>query len=191
MTFRNLVELHRTQSERLGPKPALRHRVYGLYRDTTWTEYGETVRACAAALVDAGIKPGDRVGLLSENRPEWLFADMGIMAAGSVNVPSHAGIPGRGRAKMLEGAGLNWLFVSKPGQLAKARDIRKELPAIKGVIVFDRNAVAPDVPSWAAFLQRGRRYLRSNAAELDRRERALTGDDLATIMYTSGTTGVP
>src|SRR5262245_65775551 len=95
MSFRNLVELHRIQSQRLGPKPALRHRVDGLFRDTSWADYAEIVRACAAALVDANVKPGDRVGLLAENRPEWLFADLGIMTAGAINVPCHAGIPDR------------------------------------------------------------------------------------------------
>lgn len=191
MSFRNLVELHRTQVERLGPKPALRHRVDGLFRDTTWTEYGAIVRACAAGLADAGVKPGDRVGLLAENRPEWLFADFGIMAAGAVNVPCHAGIPAGPAARLLADAGASWLFVSTAAQLAKAREIVKELPAIRGVVVFDRDAAAPDAPSWSAFLQRGRRALRAGAAELDRRAAALTGDDLATIMYTSGTTGVP
>ena len=191
MSFRNLVELHRTQVERLGPKPALRHRVNGLYRDTSWTEYGDVVQACAAALAAAGVQPGDRVGLLAENRPEWLFADMGIMTAGAVNVPCHAGIPAQAVARLLADAGATWLFVSTAGQLAKAREVRKELPGVKGVVVFDRAAAAGDAPSWAAFLQQGRRALPSLAAELDRRERALTGDDLATIMYTSGTTGVP
>jgi long-chain acyl-CoA synthetase len=191
MTFRNLGQLHRTQAARLGPKPAMRHRVHGLYRDTSWTEYGDAVRACASALVAAGVKPGDRVGLLAENRPEWLIADMGIMAAGAVNVPCHAGIPAAAAARLLADAGASWLFVSNAAQLAKAREVRKELPAIRGVIVFDRSAAAPDAPAWAGFLQRGRDALRDTAAELDRREDALTGDDLATIMYTSGTTGLP
>src|SRR6266851_78462 len=179
MTFRNLAELHRSQAQRLGPKPALRYRKHGLYSDITWTEYGDSVRACAAALADAGIQPGDRVGLLAENRPEWLMADIGIMAAGAVNVPVHAGIPAVSAAKLLGHAGASWLFVSTAGQLGKAREIRKDLPAIKGVVGFDRSAATEDAPSWTAFLQRGSRALPSLSSELDRREQALTGDDLA------------
>ena len=191
MTYRNLAELHRTQAERLGPKPALRFRKFGLYRDISWAEYGEAVRGCAAALIDAGVQPGDRVGLLAENRPEWLIADLGIMAAGAVNVPAHAGIPAAAVTRLLADAGATWLFVSSAAQLAKARGVRKDLPAVKGVVVFDRSAATTDAPPWSAFLQRGRRAMSSLATELDRRQDALTGDDLATIMYTSGTTGVP
>src|SRR6516225_3230961 len=68
MTFRNLVEIHGVQAERLGPRPALRYRQLGLFHDITWTEYRQAARACAAALVQSGIQKGDRVGLLAENR---------------------------------------------------------------------------------------------------------------------------
>src|SRR5689334_18333567 len=84
MSFRNLVELHRVQAARLGPRPALRFRRYGLFSDITWADYREETLACAAALAEAGIKKGDRVGLISENRAEWLIADMAIMTAGAV-----------------------------------------------------------------------------------------------------------
>src|SRR4051812_35357990 len=95
MEHRNLVALHRWQAERLGPRIALRHKRHGLYHDLSWSAYREQVLACAAALVDAGIAPGDRVGLLAENRVEWLIADMAIMAAGAINVPPHAPLTAR------------------------------------------------------------------------------------------------
>src|SRR5262245_20054269 len=108
MTCRNLPELHRFQADRLGPLPALRYRYRGLFRDITWTEYREQTVACAAALVDAGIKKGDRVGLVSENRVEWVIADMAIMTAGAINVPAHCAIPAAGVAKQMADAGINW-----------------------------------------------------------------------------------
>jgi len=191
MEFRNLVEVHRDQAERYGARPALRYRRHGLFRDMTWADYREQSLAAAAALVEAGIQPGDRVGLLSENRVEWLVADMAIMTAGAINVPSHSGIPGPGVARQMADAGARWLIASNTLQLAKAREARKELPNLKGIAVFDRAAAADDAIAWPGFLQRGRRALASLAPELERRERALAGDDLATIMYTSGTTGVP
>jgi long-chain acyl-CoA synthetase len=191
MTFRNLVELHRHQAECFGPRPALRYRRYGLFHDVTWTEYREAAVACASALIDAGIAPGDRIGLLAENRLEWLIADMGIMTAGAINVPAHAGMPAGPVARQLADAGCSWLFVSTAGQLAKAREIRKELPELKGVVVFDRAAAAPDATSWQGFLQRGRQALPRLASEIQLREERRSPNDLATIMYTSGTTGVP
>src|SRR5881227_258672 len=90
MTYRNLAELHRCQAERLGPRTALRYKQHGFYHDLSWERYHADALACAAALVEAGMKPGDRVGLLAENRVEWLVTDMGILAAAAVNVPPHA-----------------------------------------------------------------------------------------------------
>lgn len=191
MNFRNLVEVHRYQAQRLGPRPALRYRRHGLFTDVTWADYREQTLAAATALADAGIQPGDRVGLIAENRVEWVIADMAIMTAGAINVPSHAGIPGPAVARQMADAGISWLLVSNAGQLEKARIVRKEVPGVKGVVVFDRSAACDDAVSWISFLQRGRRALKSLASEMKRREENLTADDLATIMYTSGTTGTP
>jgi long-chain acyl-CoA synthetase len=191
MTFRNLIEIHRVQAERLGPRPALRFRRWGVFTDISWSEYRETALACAAALVDAGIQPGDRVGLVSENRVEWLLADMGIMTAGAVNVPAHAGLPKNAIARQMADARISWLIVSNAAQLVKAWEVRELLPELRGVVVFDRQAALRDAISWAAFLQRGRRALTTCHDELVRREKQIGPDDLATIMYTSGTTGVP
>jgi long-chain acyl-CoA synthetase len=192
MTYRNLTEMHRIQAERLGPRPALRFKSHGLYHDLSCERYRADVLACAAALVDAGVRPGDRVGLLAENRLEWLIADMGILAAAAVNVPPHAPLTARQVLYQLSDAGVCWLFVSTREQLDKIRSVRLELPALRGIVVFDRAvAAAKDVQSWASFLQRGRRAMGPFQRELRQRETSSGWDDLATIMYTSGTTGNP
>src|SRR2546426_11739012 len=120
---RNLAELLRRQGERLGPRPALRFKRHGLYHDLSWANYVAQARACAAALVDAGITPGERVGLLAENRLEWLIADMGILTSGAVNVPPHAPLPAKQVHFQLADAGVRWLFVSTAEQVAKIRSI--------------------------------------------------------------------
>jgi long-chain acyl-CoA synthetase len=183
--------LHRRQAQRLGPRPALRYKRHGLYHEVSWHDYHEQALACAAALAEAGVAPGDRVGLLAENRAEWLIADMGILAAAAVNVPPHAPLTARQVHFQLADAGVRWLFVSTREQLDKVRQIRAELPLLESVVVFDRAAAGQDATSWAGFLQCGRRALGRVRDELARRERALGPDDLATIMYTSGTTGNP
>jgi long-chain acyl-CoA synthetase len=191
MDYRNLTELHRRQAERLGPRPALRFKRHGLYHDLSWQQYRADALACAAALIDAGIRPGDRVALLSENRVEWLVADMGLLAAAAINVPPHAPLTARQVHFQLADAGASWAFVSTREQLDKVRQVRGELPGLRGVVVFDRGAAAADAMSWPSFLQRGRQSLPRLAEELARREKALGPGDLATIMYTSGTTGNP
>jgi long-chain acyl-CoA synthetase len=191
MPYRNLAELLRVQAERLGPRVALRFKRHGLYHDVTWRQYGADALACGAALIDVGVKPGDRVGLLSENRLEWLVADMGLLAAAAVNVPPHAPLTAKQVHFQLADAGVCWLFVSTREQLAKVLEIRAALPLLRGVVTFDAHAAAQDVIGWRAFLQRGRQALPRLEAELRRREAALQPGDLATIMYTSGTTGNP
>src|SRR5262249_56536842 len=90
MNYRNLVDLHRRQAERLGPLPALSFKRYGLYHHLTWTQYRADALAGAAALIEAGVRPGDRVALVAENRVEWLLADPPILTPAPVNAPPHA-----------------------------------------------------------------------------------------------------
>jgi long-chain acyl-CoA synthetase len=195
---RNIAEAHRRQAERLGPNVAVRYKRDGSWQDLTWSDYRAAALACAAALVEAGVRPGDRIGLLSENRVEWMIADLGILAAGGVTVSPHAALSARQIHFEMHHAGARRLFVSTTAQCDKVRQVRDELPGLEGVVAFDAAAAgvpgeagSPGVESWDDFLRRGRQALARHRAELARREAALGPSDLATIMYTSGTTGNP
>jgi long-chain acyl-CoA synthetase len=191
MEYRNLAEVLRKQAARLGPKTALRFKRHGLYHDLSWEQYRADVVAAASALLETGIQIGDRVGLLSENRVEWLIADMAILTVGAVNVPPHAPLTARQVHFQLEETETRRLFVSNQGQLEKIRQVRSELPQLEKVIVFDSAAAGSDAQSWSGFLQHGRMVHDRWNGELMRREESLGPEDLATIMYTSGTTGNP
>src|SRR5579863_3589493 len=90
MNAETLPALFRQQAERYGPRVAVRFKRYGLYHDLRWDEYLDQVTACAAALIQHGVGVGDRVAILSENRLEWLVADLAILSVGAVNVPLHS-----------------------------------------------------------------------------------------------------
>ena len=195
--LRNLAELHQQQAWRLGPRPAVRHKRHGLLHDYSHAAYHADALACAAALVEAGIGPGDRVGVLSENRLEWLIADMGLLAAAAVNVPPHAPLTAPQIYYQLEDSQARWLFISTRRQLDKVQEIVANLPELRGIVVFDRlpalalRVGGPVTFSWDAFLAHGRQALERVHTELAHRVARLGRDDLATIMYTSGTTGNP
>src|SRR5262245_59844875 len=76
----NLAQLHRLQADRFGPRVALRYKRDGLYHDLSWADYREQAEACAAALIQAGVQPGGRGGLLVEHRVGWLIGDVAMMA---------------------------------------------------------------------------------------------------------------
>ena len=191
MNYRNLVELHRKQTARLGPNVALRFKRDGLYQDLSWDAYREMALACASALIEVGIQPGDRVATFSENRFEWLITDIGILTAGAVNVTPHAPLTAHQVHYELDDSDASWIFVSTSSQREKIEQIRQDLPDLEGGVVFDADARTGGFQSWRAFLQRGRNALSKNREELTKREANLDHDSLATLMYTSGTTGQP
>ena len=165
MQFSSLPEVLFFQAERLGPRPAIRFKKNGLYHSITWQEYAQDAKACAAALIQAGAAFGDRVGVLSENRPEWLVADMGLMSAGAINVPLHAPLTAKQIQFQLAETETRFLFVSTRAQLEKVEQIAGELPALKAVVLMDADIGATKdqklggkviLLPWAGFLQGGR-----------------------------------
>jgi long-chain acyl-CoA synthetase len=190
MNYRNFAAFHRHQAERLGSNVAVRFKRDSRWHDLTWGQYRADALACAAALVDVGIRSGDRVAVLAENRVEWMIADMGILTAAAVNVPPHTPLSAAQVHYQFADAGVRWVFVSTAHQLDKVLQIHHDLPALKGIVVFDQ-IDGSDATPWEEFLRLGRAALAKAVGELARREAALGPDDLATIMYTSGTTGQP
>ncbi len=170
---------------------ALQVKTGGTYRPISHTEVADRVRHAARGLSSLGVRRGDRVAILSENRPEWAVADFACLTIGLTDVPIYPTLPADQIAYMLKDSGAVAIFVSNKTQAEKIREIRSQLPALKTVIGFD------DVPgltnmSIAELEKRG--ALGENQESIKTyREDALTvkPDDLATIIYTSGTTGEP
>lgn len=178
---------------RLGPKPALRYKRHGTYHDLSWSEYRRQADEAAAGLIGLGIEPGDRIAMLSENRYEWLIADHAVLSTGAVTMPMHAPLSAKQVAYQAGHSGSLGIIVSGAEQAAKVFEGLDELPDIEFLISFDPvDSADPHNKlkflSWEGLKHRGRHTAAGAVAE---REDALVPDSLASILYTSGTTGDP
>ncbi|HEY7134053.1 MAG TPA: long-chain fatty acid--CoA ligase [Acidimicrobiia bacterium] len=194
-----IVELFRRRVVQYSDRVALRRNVDGRWEPFTWREYGEAVAAATAGLVQLGVEPGDRVGLLSMNRLDWHVADLGILAAAAVTVPVYPTSAAEQVAYILRDAGARVCFVEDRDQLAKVLEHRDELAALEHVVVFDTTDVDVDrvadpdafCTSIDALRALGEQRLVREPELPDARADAVAHDALATLVYTSGTTGPP
>ena len=186
-----LNQLFFDAADRFKKPDALQYRKDGAYRPISHAQILERVRHVARGLSSLGIRRGDRVAILSENRPEWAIADFACLTGGMTDVPIYPTIPAEQIAYILKDSGATAIFVSNQPQAEKIRQIRTQLPSLKAVIGFD------DLPGLAN-LSINELEKRGVAGEnrdtiATYREDAMTvkPDDVATIIYTSGTTGEP
>ena len=172
-------------------KVALRFKRNGEWQDITWRGYGDTVRRSAKALLSLGYDHSDKISLLSGNRPEWHIIDVASMALGGATAAIYATNSPQQVAYIVEHSDSKFAFVDSNEQLEKILKMRSELPRLQKVIVFEGYRGDADrdfVMTWDDFLALGdsiedARYEQANAK--------VKPDDLATFVYTSGTTGPP
>src|SRR5437870_915270 len=169
---------------------ALKSKREGRWVDVSVGEFRDTVRHFATGLRLLGVKPGDRVAILSENQPEWAMADFAILCAAAVTVPIYPTLLGWQIEYILNDSGAVAVICSTEEQLQKVADVRGHSPHIHNVIVCDAPASLPaGVITFEQVVESGRKHRDdSRFDELRAKPRA---DDLATLVYTSGTTGNP
>lgn len=170
--------------ERFGDAPAVRIRFGDGWTQLTYSELGGRVRRLAARLIDRGLAAGDRVAIFASNRPEWSLVDLACASAGLVSVPLYATSTAEQARYILADAGCRMAFVDGARELAILGGVRAELPALEAVICFDD---APDATTLADELAAAP----ADLATVDERLASASADDLATLVYTSGTTGEP
>jgi long-chain acyl-CoA synthetase len=159
-------------------------------------EFFERVRDVSLGLSALGVEAGDRVAIVSESRPEWLIADLGVLCAGAVTVPIYPTLSAPQARYILHDSGCRVAIVSTGVQRQKIQEVRHQLPSLSAVVQIDGFAESdsPSVMSFEALAERGHAQLTGGwSAGRDFREktRATNPTDLATIIYTSGTTGEP
>jgi long-chain acyl-CoA synthetase len=189
--FDNLVSLFLTRAREKGGKPFLWAKRDGKWQPISWADAAKQVAALGASLERIGLQPGDRVALVSENRPEWLIADLAIMAAGCVTVPTYTTNTTRDHAHVLGNSGARAVIVSTQ-KLAK-----NLVPAVLTSsechhIIGIEEIRAGQLPDWVNVHHWG--DLAGGDGDVAALEEKVAGvgrDDLACIIYTSGTGGAP
>jgi long-chain acyl-CoA synthetase len=186
-----LTKLYFGAADRFRDRPAaLRSKRDGHWAPLSHAALLEQVHGVSVGLLELGIAPGDRVAILSENRPEWAITDFACLAARCADVPVYATLPAKQVEYILRDSGAVAVCVSTRAQLDKLLEVHSALPALRHVIAFDPGLEGPGVLGFAALRAQGQRALASRPRW---REDALSAgpDDPATIIYTSGTTGDP
>jgi len=182
--FFNAVEQYSSKAA------AVRYKAGGTWHDITHQELARRVRHASLGLRELGVQPGDRVAIMSPNRPEWAIADFACLTARCADVPVYPTLPAKQAAYVIRDSGAVAVFVADAEQYAKVAETRADIPALRHVILFDGEPADAGTMTMGA-LERLGASAESRTPNYERDARAVKPDDLATLIYTSGTTGDP
>ena len=181
--------------QKRGPDVWMRQKDLGIWRSWTWQQTGDAVREIAGGLMSLGFAPGDTASILSNTVIEWVLADLAVLSCGGV---SNGIYPTDAPAQvqyLCEDSRTSVLFVEDEEQLDKALEVRPELPRLKQIVVFDMEGLRElddvGVISLDKLRELGRAYNAKHEGELMQRVQRVHPEDLAILVYTSGTTGKP
>jgi long-chain acyl-CoA synthetase len=171
---------------------ALQYKESGAYKPISHRELADRVRRVALGLQELGLQPGDRVAIISENRPEWAIADYACLTSALTDVPLYPNLPAEQLPYLINDSGATAIFTSTNVQAAKIAEIRSRVPSLKHVIGFSATKQPGEDMTLAELEARGK-AVDTTERQAKYKERALSvkPDDVATLIYTSGTTGDP
>ena len=187
-----IVEILCRRVETDGPRPALGVKREGQYQWLTWNDLAGEIPRMAAVLVELGVQRGDRVVQVSENRYEWIVADLAIQMAGAIHVPIHAPLTGVQIAWQIRHSGAKVVLLSGPAQAAKLAALGTECPTDIAWVAYDScpQPLAGQKVNTLSELAAVADLMKGIDAACETRK-TIAADSLATILYTSGTTGEP
>ncbi|MFP4600806.1 MAG: AMP-binding protein, partial [Persicimonas sp.] len=184
-----------TMARERGDRPALRDKTLGVWKEISWREYYDYSATVGRMLWHLGIRPGDHVAILSENRPEWLYADLGAEGIGARSVGIYQTNPAEDVAYVLEHSDSKLVFCEDQEQVDKVIEVADQTESVRQVVVFDprgtRDYTDSRLMSFADFLKKGRALLAKDPEWFARRIAERDPDEVSMIVYTSGTTGPP
>jgi long-chain acyl-CoA synthetase len=190
-----LPELFWNAVARRGHQIWLRQKVLGIWQSRSWAQAAEEVREIAGGLLALGLQPGECAAILSNTVAEWVLCDLAILSCGGVSNGIYPTDAASQVQYLCEDSAARVLFVEDDEQLDKALEVRAQLPGLRKIIVEDmqglRTLQDPGVLSLAELRRLGRDFNRDHPTLLDERIKCRRPEDLAILVYTSGTTGRP
>ncbi|HEX2868487.1 MAG TPA: long-chain fatty acid--CoA ligase [Ignavibacteriales bacterium] len=175
-------------------KPLMKHKVAGQYKGISYTEFREETENFANGLLTLGLKREDKIAIISENRPEWVYSDMAVLALGGVDVPLYPSLTADSVEFILNNSESVGIIVSNKFQLNKVLKIRANCKMLKFIIVLNEKDVpsgSTEIFSFREIQERGIVHKQQNPFVFKENIKACKPDDMCTIIYTSGTTGIP
>ena len=190
-----LPKLFRHVAAERGDKVAMREKHLGIWRAISWREYHDSARHVGLGLVALGLRPGDVVSIIADNGPEWLFTDLGTLSVGGVTNGIYTTDSARQVEYIVNDSSTRFFFAENEEQLDKILDVRARCPQLVKIFVFDMEGLHgftdEQVMPLPALLELGARYDREHPGAFDRMVEIARPEDLAILVYTSGTTGPP
>lgn len=193
MKAKNLAEMYREAAEKFGDRPAFATRDKNkVYHPVSFGEVYERGINLATALIDLGVQARDHIGLLADNRLEWIIADYGVLLTGAADVPRGTDVTDADITYILPHSDAKVCFVENKAVLEKIEKNQSQLPNLKTIIMMDRETpVSGGVLSMYDLIEKGKKLREQGDRRAEERIAQVKEDDLFTLIYTSGTTGAP
>ncbi len=193
--FTTLSSLFWTRVEQRGDRVAMREKKLGIWRSISWTDFGESSRAVGLGMVSLGVELGDKICVMSNNNPEWFYADMGALGIGAVSAGIYPTDASSQVEHLINDCGATVVFVEDDEQLDKVLHVRENTPSLIKIVVFDTDNLHsfedPMVLSMEDLVTLGNCYHLDHPDAWQKHVLHTTANDLAILVYTSGTTGPP
>src|SRR6267154_2968680 len=190
-SVRSVAGLVRLRAAGDPQRVAALHKTGGAWKPLTWAELAGLAEEAAWGLIAVGVKSGDKVSLVGSTRVEWTVADLGVAHAGAVSVPIYHSNTAEEIRYIVQNSAATLVFVEDAKQLAKLREVRAQLPAVRCCVLLEGDVDRDWALSFAQFVARGKEQKARVPGELQQRLAQQRRDEVSTILYTSGTTGAP